>query len=219
MKSKILSSYRKYRYKAKESIKWRKNYFFLKHSMNYHRIMRMLFSTSKFIILIVSLLYILVSSKMVLITDNHVPYLNINFCAEYIAKNGVLSTQITLTLICVSLIALISNIENKYIYGERILDLAFPSKIISFKVVLFALFGTLLINICFMLNNYPFVHTMVVLLLTVYLAIFILYRFATVFLNRGALRKKLFFKYYKSNLLHMKKTKPIEPHVSEALRK
>ena len=110
MKSKILSFYRKYRYKAKESIKWRKDYFFLKHSMNYHRIMRTLFSTSKFIILIVSLLYILVSSKMVLITDNHVPYLNINFCTEYIAKNGVLSTQITLTLICVSLIALISNI-------------------------------------------------------------------------------------------------------------
>lgn len=46
---------------------------------------------------------------------------------------------------------------------------------------------------------------MSVLLLTVYLAIFMLYRFATVFLNRGSLRQELFYKYYKSNLSHMKK--------------
>ena len=146
-------------------------------------------------------------------------WLKLLYKTDYISETGVLGTQITLTLICVSLIALISNIENKYVYGERILDLAFPSKLLPFKIVLLALFASLLINIYLMLNNYPFVYSMSVLLLTVYLAIFILYRFATVFLNRGSLRKELFYKYYKSNLSHIKKAKPIEPHVSERLQK
>lgn len=187
--------------------------------MNYHRNKRIIFSVSKFVALVGSLIYILISSNMILFTEKHIPYFNVNFYTDYISKNGVLGTQITLTLICVSLIALISNIENKYVYGERILDLAFPSKIISFKVILLVLFASLLTNICLMLNNYPFVYSMSVLLLTVYWAVFILYRFATVFLNRGSLRKELFYKYYKSNLSHMKKARPIEPHVSEPLRK
>lgn len=219
MKHKILSFFRKCRYKAKERIKWNKDYFFLKHSMNYHRNKRTIFSVSKFVVSVGSLIYILISSNMIAFSEKYVPYFNVDFYTEYISKNGVLGTQITLTLICVSLIALISNIENKYIYGERILDLAFPSKILSFKVILFSLFASLVINICLMLNNYPFVYSMSVLLLTVYLAIFILYRFATVFLNRSSLRKELFYKYYKSNLSHMKKARPIEPHVSGTLRR
>ena len=219
MKQKIVNFFRKYRYEAKERIKWNKDYFFLKHSMNYHRNKRIIFSVSKFVALVGSLIYILISSNMILFTEKHTPYFNVNFYTDYISKNGVLGTQITLTLICVSLIALISNTENKYVYGEQILALAFPSKIISFKVILLVLFASLLTNICLMLNNYPFVYSMSVLLLTVYLAIFILYRFATVFLNRGSLRQELFYKYYKSNLSHMKKARPIEPHVSEPLRK
>lgn len=219
MKQKIVNFFRKYRYEAKERIKWNKDYFFLKHSMNYHRNKRIIFSVSKFVALVGSLIYILISSNMILFTEKHIPYFNVNFYTDYISKNGVLGTQITLTLICVSLIALISNTENKYVYGEQILDLAFPSKIISFKVILLVLFASLLTNICLMLNNYPFVYSMSVLLLTVYLAIFMLYRFATVFLNRGSLRQELFYKYYKSNLSHMKKARPIEPHVSEPLRK
>ncbi len=219
MKQEIVDFFRKCRYKAKERIKWNKDYFFLKHSMNYHRNKRIIFSVSKFVALLGSLIYILISSKIILFTEKHTPYFNVDFYTDYISKNGVLGTQITLTLICVSLIALISNIENKYVYGERILDLAFPSKILSFKVILLALFASLLTNICLMLNNYPFVYSVSVLLLTVYLAIFILYRFATVFLSRGSLRKELFYKYYKSNLTHMKKARPIEPHVSEPLRK
>lgn len=219
MKKKILNFFRKIRYKTKETMKWNKDSFFLKHSMNYHRSKRIVFSVSKFVALIGSLIFILISSNMILFSEKHIPYFNADFCTDYISKNGVLGTQITLTLICVSLIALISNIENKYVYGERILDLAFPSKIFSFKVILFALFASLLANICLMLNNCEFVYSMSVLLLTVYLAIFVLYRFAAVFLSRGSLRKELFYKYYKSNLSHMKKARPIEPHVSESLRK
>ena len=99
------------------------------------------------------------------------------------------------------------------------LDIAFPSRLISFKTIMIVLFGLLLTNIYLMLSNYPFVYTVFVLLISVYLAIYVLYRFATVFLNRNSFKKELFYKYYKSNLSHLKKSKPIEPHISEPLRK
>lgn len=129
MKQKIVNFFRKYRYEAKERIKWNKDYFFLKHSMNYHRNKRIIFSVSKFVALVGSLIYILISSNMILFTEKHTPYFNVNFYTDYISKNGVLGTQITLTLICVSLIALISNTENKYVYGEQILALASRDKL------------------------------------------------------------------------------------------
>ena len=219
MRKKITCLFHKYRYKTKESIKWHKDYFFLKHSINFHRSIRIISFVVKLLAFVASFIYILFSSKILLLTENNLPYFNVNFFTEYINKSGVLGTQITLTLICVSLIALISNIENKYLYGERILDLAFPSKFFSFKTTLITLFGLLLGNIYLMLNNSLFAYSMTVLLITVYLAISVLYRFAIVFLNRSSLRKTLFYKYYKSNLLHMKKARPIEPHVSESLRK
>ena len=219
MRQKIASLFHKYRYKTKESIKWHKDYFFLKHSINFHRSIRIVSFVVKLLAFVASFIFILFSSKILLLTENNLLYFNIDFSTEYINKSGVLGTQITLTLICVSLIALISNIENKFLYGERILDLAFPSKILSFKTILIALFGLLLGNIYLMLNNFVFAYSMAVLLITVYLAISVLYRFAIVFLNRSSLKKILFFKYYKSNLIHMKKARPIEPHISESLRK
>ena len=76
---------------------------------------------------------------MILFTEKHIPYFNVNFYTDYISKNGVLGTQITLTLICVSLIALISNTENKYVYGEQIIRSCLPIEIISFKVILLVL--------------------------------------------------------------------------------
>lgn len=219
MKQKISNFSKMCRYKMKESVKWHRDYFFLKHSMRFHRNVRIVFSTFKTAILVLSFIYIVLSSKMVLLTEKYVPFFNEAFSTEYISISGILGTQITLTLICVSLIALISNIENKHVYGERILELAFPLKCLSFKVVLLVLFGLLLVNLYAMLNNCPLVYAILILLLTIYLAIFVLYRFAMIFLNRKSLEKTLVYKYYKSNLVHMKKARPIEPHISESMRK
>lgn len=219
MKQRILSFFRKYRYKVKENIKWYKDYFFLRHSMSFYRNVRVVFALLKFSVLVFSLTYILFSSEMVLMTENHVPYFNRNFITGYVDESGVLSIQITLTLISVSLIALISNIENKYVYGERILDLAFPSKFLSFKIIMLGFFGLLLCNVGLMMQNCSFVYSMIILLLSLYLAIFVLYRFATIFLSRDSLCKELFYKYYKSNLVYMKKVRPIEPYVSDGLQK
>lgn len=219
MKKKIANFIRSKRYKINESLKWHKDYFILKHRIGFNRAMRIISFVLKTSILITSFFAILWFAKIILVSNSGALEFNTAFSTEYISKSGLLSAQITLTLICVSLIALVSNIEKKYIYGESLLDLAFPSKILSFKFAMVVLFGLLLFNSFLMLKQTAFVYVVIVFLITLYTAIIVLYRFASVFLSQRSFKNRLFYKYYKCNLAHMKKTKPIEPQISEPMRK
>ena len=219
MKKKIANFIRSKRHKIKESLKWHKDYFILKHRIGFNRSMRIISFVLKTSILMTSFFAILWFAKIILASNSGALEFNTAFSTEYISKSGLLSAQITLTLICVSLIALVSNIEKKYIYGESLLDLAFPSKILSFKFAMIVLFGLLLFNSFLMLRQVAFVYVIVVFLITLYTAIIVLYRFASVFLSQRSFKNRLFYKYYKCNLAHMKKTKPIEPQISEPMRK
>ena len=219
MDKKILSFFRSKRYRIKESLKWNRDYYVLKHRVGLIRAMHNISFIVKTIFLIASFIAILWFSQIILISDNGNIEFNTAFTTEYIGKSGILSAQITLTLICVSLIALVSNIEKKYIYGESLLDLAFPSKFFSFKFAMIVLFGLLLLNLFLMLKQTAFVYIIAVFLITLYTAIIVLYRFASVFLSQQSFRNRLFCKYYKCNLIHLKKAKPIEPQISEPMRK
>ena len=219
MKKKIANFIRSKRHKIKESLKWHKDYFILKHRIGFNRSMRIISFVLKTSILMTSFFAILWFAKIILASNSGALEFNTAFSTEYISKSGLLSAQITLTLICVSLIALVSNIEKKYIYGESLLDLAFPSKILSFKFAMIVLFGLLLFNSFLMLRQVAFEYVIVVFLITLYTAIIVLYRFASVFLSQRSFKNRLFYKYYKCNLAHMKKTKPIEPQISEPMRK
>ena len=219
MKKKILKFFRSSKYKIKESLKWHKNYFILKYRICFNRAMHIMSFVLKTIVLITSFFDILWFTKIILLSNSGTLIFNTDFSTEYISKSGLLSAQITLTLICVSLIALVSNIEKKYIYGEALLDLAFPSKILSFKLAMIVLFGLLLFNSFLMLKQTAFVYVIIIFLITLYTAIIVLYRFASVFLSQSSFKNLLFYKYYKCNLAHMKKTKPIEPQISEPMRK
>ena len=161
---------------------------------------------------------ILIFSKIILFNE-FVPYFNTDFSTKYITEAGILGTQITLTLICVSLIALIANIDKKYLYGERLLDLAFPSKIFSFKLIMLTLIILLLSNIFLMLKGAKFVYIVFVFLITLYLAVILLYRFGSVFLSRSSFKNKLFCKYYKDNLTHIKKPSLIHPYPAKLLNR
>lgn len=219
MEKRIVNFVRSKRYKIKESLKWHKDYFILRHRIGFIQTVHLILFILKTSILVTSFLAILWFVKIILVTNSGTVEFNTDFSTEYISKSGVLSAQITLTLISVSLIALVSNIEKKYIYGESLLDLAFPSKILSFKFAMTVLFGLLLFNSFLMLKQVAFVYVIVVFLITLYTAIIVLYRFASVFLSRHSFRNRLFYKYYKCNLAHMKKTKSIEPQISEPMRK
>ncbi len=218
LKEKFLQFIRKKKFKMKEAMTWRSTYNSLKYRYAFYQTLNIVLKIFMTALFLGSFCLILISSKIVLF-NNHIPYFNSNFSTKYISESGILGTQITLTLICVSLIALIANIDKKYLYGERLLDLAFPSKVFSFKFIMLILFSLLLGNIFLMLKGVALVYIISIFLCTAYLSIFVLYRFGSVFLSRLSFKKKLFCKYYKANLIHMKKTRPIQPYTAESLDK
>lgn len=199
----------------KEKYNWWRRYLYSRWSIPTGYASHFIFSVIIMSALIYSFCKIIISSGMILFTANKHPYFNANFTTSYISETGILGSQITLTLICVSLIALISNIEKKYLYGERLIDLAFYRKgIFSFKCIMVILFALLILNIYLMLNNTAFVYVAFVFLITLYIATIVLYRFGSIFLSQQSIKKRLLRKYYHCNLIHMKKNKPIEPYIS-----
>lgn len=219
MHKKITKFIRLRKYRINQNIKWHKTYFALRHRIGFIKAMSMLSFVLKTIVFVTSLCAILWYSGIILRSDSGIIEFNTGFSSEYISKSGLLSAQITLTLICVSLIALVSNIDKKHLYGESLLDLAFPSKVFTFKLAMTLLFGLLLLNVFLMLRQEIFAYVLAIFLLALYMSIIVLYRFASVFLCKHSFRNRLFYKYYRCNLVHMKKTKPIEPHLAEPLQK
>lgn len=218
MDNKVVKFFKLLKYKIKEYFSWLKVYCGLKYRVKFFNIIGFIFALLKAVLFIGSFILITTLSDIIVFT-NSIPSFNTNFQTEYITKTTVLGSQITLTLICVSLIALISNIESKYLYGERLLDLAFPHVFLSFKLLMGLLFSLLLCNIYLMLKEIAFVYTIFVFLMALYISVLLLYRFAIVFLSKASFKNKLFCKYYKANLTYIKKTKPINPYNSESLSK
>jgi len=206
------------KYYIKESIKWHRQYLYLNWYIPVYSIWRILSIIIKTVFLIISFCEIIIHSEMILFTGQCVPYFNNSFSTNYISQESIMGMQITITLICVSLIALVANIEKKYIYGEQLINIAFSSHgPFSFKWMMIYLFILLLANTFLMLSNVMFVYIVFVFLASVYFAVIILYKFAAVFLNQNSLRRNMSLKYYKSNLTYMKKERPIEPYISVPL--
>lgn len=193
MKKKILNFIYSTRHKLKEGWAWHKSYFYFKWSIPFGAILQGIGFIFKTVVILASFFGIAFSSGMVFVTEQCIPYINIDFITEYITKEGLLSSQITLTLICVSLIALVANIENRYVYGEQSMNLAFPGRgPFSFKGAMAVSFLLLFVNIYWALKDVPLVYVALIFLITIYQSIWILYRFATVFLNQNAMKQNCF---------------------------
>ncbi len=215
MKKKLINYIRSTRHKIKESISWHRTHLYFNYSVPFGTALHIIISLLFVFVLFFSFQKLVMSSNMLLISEQGIPYLNINYATDYISTTGILGSQITLTLICVSLLALVSSIEKKYIYGERLIDLAFSNKFpFTFKCAMLSLFALLITNVSLMLKNKPLVYTILVFLITLYLSIVILYRFLTVFLGQHSLKNMLLRKYYKCNIKQLKKSKPIENYIS-----
>lgn len=127
---------------------------------------------------------------------------------------SILGTQISVTLVCLSIISLIANSEKKYIMGERATDLAFSSRgLFSFKAILTVIFALLFSNLLLILLEKPMGSILLVFISSTYLTAYTIYRYAIVLLGQRSQKSKLFAQYYRENIKHIKKYKPLETHV------
>ncbi len=133
---------------------------------------------------------------------------------------SILGTQISITLVCLSIISLIANSEKKYIMGERATDLAFPIKgPISFKVVLSIIFMLLFSNLFFILTSKPIGLILLAFISSTYLTAYTIYRYAIVLLGQRSQKSKLYAQYYRENIKHIDRFKPLEKHIQPKLRR
>jgi len=208
----------KLKFDSKRYTKWLLNTIRKKYAIPAESIISALVTIAVWVIIGGSFLYMLTSSQVLIIPESGLPYPNPLYSSDYITKNGVLGSQITFVLICVSLIALVSNIDQKFIYGEKLIHLAFAkSGPLSFRPIMIGLFALLVFNVIQMFQHKCFARIIIVYVITMYMALIILYRFSFVFLNQYAMKKKLLRRYYRNNITHMQKDKPQAHHNSIAL--
>lgn len=113
---------------------------------------------------------------------------------------SIITTQVSLTLLVVSISSLIANIESKYIYGEKALDLVFHKKgLFSFKVFLFLIFLLNFLNIYFLVNQVGDAAIITIFIISILVIAFFVYRFVSLFIGSYQIKINLLKKYYKSN--------------------
>jgi len=140
--------------------------------------------------------------------------------SDHINVTGIFTSQISVTLIVVTLSSMVANLEKKYIYGERAIELVFSKKgFFSYKVFVFTLFSLLFANLFVLIKN-----TSESLIVTLFLASIIIitlfvYRFARLFFGTIGIKKRLLFSYYHDNLRHLKKARPLNSKTSKRTEK
>lgn len=218
IKKKVKIIYHKVIHKTRELFKWFKIYYNFGLSLKFNTICTAFFYFFNLLLKIGTFISILYFSGIIKFEEGHIFDINDSYQSKYITETGLLGAQITLTLISVSLIALISNTDNKYIFGNRLVNTAFSSKgPFSFKCRMSYLFVLLFLNVFFMTQNVSFSYVLIVFFISLFLSVGILEKFGMVFLNRNYIKRKLKSKYYKCNLKYMRKEKPIYHYFSQPL--
>lgn len=163
---------------------------------------------------LLSFCFIIAKAELFTIDNQTIHFANTVASISSNSALSVLGTQISITLVCLSITSLIANSEKKYIMGERATNLAFPAKgVFSFKVILSFIFILLFANLLFILEGKPIGLILLVFISSTYLTAFTIYRYALVLLSQHSQKNKLYAQYYHENLKHLAKYKPIEPHI------
>lgn len=204
-------------YELSEKFKWHKRHFELKHPFMLYR----LFQTTKTIFAVSVCIFIFLAfmykTKIIVVENNSIMF-DIYKTFDNINMSGIITSQISVTMIVVSIISLIASTENKYILGKRAIELVFPKRFFnSFSIYLIILFLLAFLNIYFLMNKFGDSLILTDFILSILIVAYFVYRFASIFVNQNKIKNKLKYRYYKDNLKHIKKAKPLFHHISKSI--
>ncbi len=194
---------------------WRKRHFQLKHPFALNKI----YQSSKTLLTISICLFIffafMYKTKIIDVENNCIMF-DINKDFDNINMSGIITSQISVTMIVISIISLIASNENKYIFGRRAIELVFPKKPFnSFTIYLIMLFLLAFLNIYFLVNKTSDSLILTDFIISILFIAFFVYRFAIIFVNLNKIEERLRYRYYKDNLKHIRKAKPLLHHISQ----
>lgn len=202
-------------YKLSEGFKWQHRHFQLKHPFILNRVLHIFTLIMCVGFLLFFLLAFLYKTKII-IFQNDLILFDINKKFDNINMSGIITSQISLTMIVVSITSLIASTDNKYIFGKKALEFVFPKKLFNtFPLYLIILFLLAFLNIYFIINKFGDSLIIIDFILSILLVAYFVYRFANIFVNQNKIKNKLKYRYYKDNLKHIKKSKPLSHHISK----
>ena len=194
-----------WKYRINKFIKWHYKYNSLKHPFVFLRIRKGM-SYIIYTGLLFFMLWCLLIESGVIVFDRN-GFTTNNETLINIQPFSLVSSQVSITLIVVSICSLTGGLENKYILGKNAIDLIFKHKLI-FKIYIAVIFLLTALNLYLMLKQ---VSNSVIF--SVYIFSFVLiaiyaFNFTKLFINNNMIKYDLIHTYYKLNLKHLNKERP-----------
>lgn len=214
--NKLKSNLKGMHFRFKQKYNWINFYINRKYIIPVYYIKKIGSSTVAFSCIVSFFLFFFYKINILTISNgiklNNITNLNIGI-------TGLLSTQFSLSLILISLVSLISNLDKQYIYGEKTIELVFKGKgVLTIKMLFFLLLVLPILNILVLINNYGDTYFLLNFLVTLCIIIYIAYRFILVYTNPEFYMNQLLLKYYTENIKTIKKSVPLNTFDSKYLK-
>jgi len=201
--------YRNVIHRLKERRKWYNKYYNLKYFKIRMRIQSL---TSRLINLsIYSCLIIL-----------FVCYINRNpgIIDNFSDMPNLIFQQISMTLLVMTVVSLLANLDNKYIYGEKAIEILFAKKgLFSVRGIFNSLILAMLFNLALLINGSNHLLMISCFLFSVWMIVHLTFKFTNLYTNPEYLLSTLKIIYLDENEKHLRKAKPLETNKSKKLEK
>lgn len=146
--------------------------------------------------------------------------LNTNIIGKNFNPSDLVNQQINMTLLVLTVVSLMSNIDNKHIYGEKAIEVIFNKKgVFSIRVIFNVLICIMLINTALLIKGVDNLAIIVCFLISVFIIVYITFKFTTIYTNPEKIKAKLQTTYLKENEKHIRKAKHLETNISTRLEK
>lgn len=195
-------------YKFKDFYKWYKVYDYKKYFELKNFFRNIILFLFIFIIVIIAIFYFIYAINNFQITN----IFNSNLSFDYNPMD-LLSIQISNTLIIISVISLLSSLSEKYLLGEKHINVIFPNKSLFSLIKIFVILLILLfINIVLVLKNEDKTMILLDFLCHFTFIIYICLKMLFFYTHKNYFRTSLMCKYLSDQRKHVRKAVPLNSH-------
>ena len=196
---KMIKKFKHIKYKIKESVNWTKTFINRKYFFTQLEVKDTIRYIAYGIVIIIALVALLCILNIIGIENGDIVIKNIKeLNKDKFHSEDYVIAQISITLIVVSVVSLMANLENKFMYGEKIIEVIFPKNgLLSIKWQFIYLFIAMILNILAVIKDYGDTIILVNFIFTMFITIYMTYKFTMIYVSPQQIKQKLLYKYWK----------------------
>lgn len=186
-------------YRLKEKISWYKSDITTKYEHVYMPFIYSAFSTLTVCFSLFIFLYTLYELKLIsfnLTESNIFKFMNFNNIDYKNYYKDLVILQISTTFLTTAILSLISSIEDKKIFGEKITSKLFGKNHLLFYIPFIILYIFMILNIIFMINENHSNFLLLFFVISILLLIYIITKIGNIFISTKKYKNMLIYEYY-----------------------